>query len=156
MAFDKQVTLPEGYNFRPMEKSDYHNNVLEILAILTEVGEVLESKFSAVFDRWSSLPDMYHPHVITNAEGKVVATGMILYEQKLIHEGAIYAHIEDIAVASSEQGKKLGYSMIVGLTNIAKKDGCFKVFLDCSEHNIPFYEKCGFSNGGNMMYVKFQ
>jgi len=22
--------------------------------------------------------------------------------------------------------------------------GCYKIILDCSEKNVPFYEKCGF------------
>lgn len=24
--------------------------------------------------------------------------------------------------------------------------GCYKIILDCSQKNIPFYEKCGFSH----------
>lgn len=156
MAFDKQMALPEGYTFRPLQRTDYHNNILEVLSVLTDVGDVPEVRFNEVFDQWTSVPNIFHPHVITNPEGKVVATGMAVYEQKLIHGGAVYAHIEDIAVAKSEQGKKLGYSLIVGLVNVAKQDGCYKVLLDCSEENVAFYERCGLTKSGNMMYVKFQ
>lgn len=155
MAFDKQITIPEGYTFRPLEKTDYHNNYLDVLRVLTEVGEILESKFNELFDYWKSLSDIFHPHVITNKSGKIVAVGMVLFERKMIHECSIYAHIEDIAVAESEQGNKLGYSMIVGLTNVAKEGGCYKIILDCDPKNIGFYEKCGYTNGGNEMFLKF-
>jgi len=31
------------------------------------------------------------------------------------------------------------------LTDTAKEAGCYKIILDCSEDNAPFYEKCGLS-----------
>jgi glucosamine-phosphate N-acetyltransferase len=30
------------------------------------------------------------------------------------------------------------------LKDIAAQCGCYKVILDCAEHNVKFYEKCGF------------
>jgi glucosamine-phosphate N-acetyltransferase len=27
---------------------------------------------------------------------------------------------------------------------VARKENCYKVILDCSQNNIPFYEKAGF------------
>lgn len=152
--YSKDLTLPQGYTFRPLQKSDYSNNYRETLSVLTTVGEISESKFNDLFDYWASLPNIFHPHVITNESGTIVATGMLFVEKKLIHECALLGHIEDISVAKSEQGKKLGFSMIVGLTKVAEKS-CYKVVLDCSTHNAGFYEKCGYTNGGNNMYVKF-
>ncbi len=26
---------------------------------------------------------------------------------------------------------------------VCKERGCYKVILDCAEHNVAFYEKCG-------------
>lgn len=155
MAYTKDFQLPEGYSFRKLEKTDYHNNYTTVLEGLTTVGEVTEAKFNQVFDYWSSLPHIFHPHVITDPQGTVVATGSVIVEKKIIHECALLGHIEDISVAKSQQGKKLGYSMIVGLTKVAQQAGCYKVVLDCSVHNGGFYEKCGYTNGGNNMYVKF-
>ncbi|EGV63366.1 Glucosamine-phosphate N-acetyltransferase-like protein [Yamadazyma tenuis] len=155
MPYTKEITLPEGYTFRRLEKSDYNNNYRETLQVLTTVGEISESKFNDLFENWNALPNIFHPHVITNEQGKVVATGMLFVEKKLIHECASLGHIEDISVAKSEQGKKLGYSMIVGLTKVAQQQECYKVVLDCSPHNVGFYEKCGYGNGGNNMYIKF-
>lgn len=34
--------LPEGYNCRPIQKDDYHNGFLDVLRVLTTVGDVTE------------------------------------------------------------------------------------------------------------------
>lgn len=147
------MALPPGYTFRPLEASDRANGYLDTLAVLTTVGEVSEAKFGEIFAVWSA-SDVYRPHVITDASGKVVATGMLLVEAKVIHEGGKVGHIEDISVAKSQQGKKLGLAMITGLTQLASEAGCYKVILDCSPHNVGFYEKCGYKNEGVEMAIR--
>lgn len=76
---------------------------------------------------------------------KVVATGTILIEHKFVHKNGLVGHIEDIAVDSNQQGKKLGLRIIEALKFIGQTTGCYKVILDCAVKNIPFYEKCGFA-----------
>lgn len=149
------MQLPDGYSFRKLQQLDYSNNYLETLKVLTTVGEISEDKFADVFHHWQSLPEIYQPHVITNEQGTVVSTGMLFIERKVIHECGSIGHIEDIAVATTEQGKKLGFSMICGLTEVAQKSGCYKVILDCSPHNVGFYEKCGYKNEGVEMVKRF-
>ena len=39
------------------------------------------------------------------------------------------------------------------LKDVADSLGCYKAILDCSEANIPFYEKCGFDKKGIQMSV---
>jgi glucosamine-phosphate N-acetyltransferase len=68
----------------------------------------------------------------------------------------VAGHIEDIAVAKSEQGKKFGIKIIHALTEISKKVGCYKTTLVCADHNIPFYERCGFVKGQNEMVLHSQ
>jgi glucosamine-phosphate N-acetyltransferase len=60
----------------------------------------------------------------------------------------IIGHIEDIAVAKDQQGKKLGLKIIQALDFISEKLGCYKSILDCSEANEGFYVKCGFRRAG--------
>lgn len=57
-------------------------------------------------------------------------------------------HIEDIAVAKDQQGKKLGLRIIQALDYVAENVGCYKTILDCSEANEGFYVKCGFKRAG--------
>jgi glucosamine-phosphate N-acetyltransferase len=34
--------LPEGYSCRPIQRQDYHNGFLDVLRVLTTVGDVTE------------------------------------------------------------------------------------------------------------------
>lgn len=65
-----------------------------------------------------------------------------------IHNLGMVGHIEDIAVAKDQQGKKLGLRLIQALDFIANKIGCYKTILDCSDANEGFYIKCGFKRAG--------
>jgi glucosamine-phosphate N-acetyltransferase len=37
-----QAVLPEGYTCRPLQRKDYHNGFLDVLRVLTTVGDVTE------------------------------------------------------------------------------------------------------------------
>ncbi|KAI3405234.1 GNA1 [Candida oxycetoniae] len=152
---EPSLTLPPNYTFRKLKLTDYSNNYLETLRVLTTVGNIEEHSFANLFRIWEENSNIYQPHVITNPEGVVVATGMLLVEAKLIHECGKVGHIEDISVAIDEQGKKLGNYMVKSLSTLAKSYGCYKVILDCSPHNVGFYEKCGFKNDGVEMVQRF-
>lgn len=133
---------------------DYESYV-DTLRVLTTVGEVTPENFTHLLQHWHSNQHIYRPHVIADENGKVVATGMLLVERKLIHECGSVGHIEDIAVSADQQGKNLGRYMIEQLTQLANDLKCYKVILDCSESNCGFYEKCGYSNAGCEMTKRF-
>ena len=38
-------TLPEGYTLRPLQSGDYDRGVLDVLAVLTSIGEISKAKF---------------------------------------------------------------------------------------------------------------
>mmetsp|Transcript_18352 Transcript_18352/g.31805 ORF Transcript_18352/g.31805 Transcript_18352/m.31805 type:complete len:226 (-) Transcript_18352:49-726(-) len=75
---------------------------------------------------------------------QIVATATVLFERKFSRNAGICAHIEDVVVDARYRGQKLGQALIIELVEICKELGCYKVILDCSESNVPFYEKCGF------------
>lgn len=148
-------TLPPGYSVRPIARDDDLRGVLETLSALTTVGNINSDLFCKQFDYWRRHNDSYFTIVITNDVNAVVSIGTILVERKLIHECGLVGHIEDIAVAKSQQGKKLGIKLISALTQIGKSQGVYKIILDCSEHNVAFYEKCGYSKAGIEMTIRF-
>ncbi|UZP37975.1 hypothetical protein NXS19_005791 [Fusarium pseudograminearum] len=84
-------------------------------------------------------------------ENPVVGTGALITERKFIHSLGAVGHIEDIAVAKDQQGKKLGLRIIQALDYVAEQVGCYKSILDCSEANEGFYVKCGFRRAGLQM-----
>jgi len=89
--------LPEGYTIRPLQKSDYGAGMLDVLRVLTSVGEVGEEEWGG---RWEWMRGvngmgegdkgrggnggvgMYYVLVV-ECEGKVVGTGAVVVERKL-------------------------------------------------------------------------
>ncbi|KAF6839989.1 glucosamine 6-phosphate n-acetyltransferase [Colletotrichum musicola] len=141
-------SLPEGYVVRALRLSDYNAGFLDCLRVLTTVGEITESQFAERY-KWLSASDGYYILVIEDTARKaVVGTGALIVERKFIHSLGLVGHIEDIAVAKDQQGKKLGLRIIQALDFIAEKVGCYKSILDCSEANEGFYVKCGFRRAG--------
>ncbi|KAG0324765.1 Glucosamine-phosphate N-acetyltransferase-like protein [Podila humilis] len=163
-----QDRLPAGYVIRPLSRTDnqlrQNTSFLKTLEVLTTVGTISDTDFQKRFTYIQAHSDQYFTIVIedmngavgspaegslvTPGHGKIVAAGTVLVERKFIHELGMVGHIEDIAVSADQQGKKLGLRIIETLKAIGAQVGCYKVILDCSEKNVPFYEKCGFERKG--------
>ncbi|KAK4548133.1 hypothetical protein LTR36_010002 [Oleoguttula mirabilis] len=140
--------LPEGYTIRPLQRADYGLGFLDVLRVLTHVGDVAQKEFEQRFDEMKAGGGGYHILVIMDGEQKIVGTGALIVERKFIHQLGKVGHIEDIAVAKDQQGKKLGLRIIQALDYVAEGTGCYKTILDCSEANEGFYVKCGFKRAG--------
>lgn len=63
--------------------------------------------------------------------------------------------IEDVVVDSRIRGRGLGKKIVSKVREAAKKLGCYKCILDCSESNVRFYEKCGFRENEHCMALYF-
>ena len=127
--------------FRNLVKDDFNKNYFELLEQLTDV-----EKEKITFDKFSQFIDNLnenHIIIVFEKDGKLLASGTLLVENKVIHGLSKVGHIEDIVVDKSARGLGLGKIMIDYLVNIAKEN-CYKVILNCKESNIGFYEKCGF------------
>lgn len=79
-------------------------------------------------------------------------------ERKYVHENGLVGHIEDIVVHKEYRKLNFGRYIIDQLKHIGEQVGCYKIILDCSEKNVPFYEKCGFEKKGYEMawYIEKQ
>ncbi|KAH7176703.1 acyl-CoA N-acyltransferase [Dactylonectria macrodidyma] len=147
------AALPEGYTLRALRKSDYDSGFLDCLRVLTTVGDISKADFDQQYDHMANA-NSYYVIIIedtTKTERPVVGTGALIVERKFIHSLGAVGHIEDIAVAKDQQGKKLGLRIIQALDFVAEKVGCYKSILDCSEANEGFYVKCGFRRAGLQM-----
>ncbi|KAL2042684.1 hypothetical protein N7G274_004443 [Stereocaulon virgatum] len=140
--------LPEKYTMRPLQRSDYAAGVLDVLKVLTTVGDITEEAWTERYDWMAKRGDEYFVLVVCDGSGKCVGTGCVFVERKFIHNLGLVGHIEDIVVNKDQQGKKLGLRIIEALDYIAEKVGCYKTILDCSETNEGFYVKCGYKRVG--------
>ncbi|EEH43300.1 glucosamine 6-phosphate N-acetyltransferase [Paracoccidioides brasiliensis Pb18] len=143
-----QAQLPENYTIRPLRRSDYTSGYLDVLRELTSVGDFTMDQWNERYDWMAKRNEEYFLLVVCDGHGTVVGTGSLIVERKFIHSLGLVGHVEDIAVESGQQGKKLGLRIIQALDSVAQKVGCYKSILDCSEANEGFYLKCGFKRAG--------
>ncbi|CAB4252460.1 similar to Saccharomyces cerevisiae YFL017C GNA1 Evolutionarily conserved glucosamine-6- phosphate acetyltransferase required for multiple cell cycle events including passage through START [Maudiozyma barnettii] len=153
--------IPDGFTVRRIDSRDF-DGAKVALAGLTTVGEISQEDFNSILGYWDSvlLPNgkqAYNTFVITAKETeKVAAIGTVFVEKKIIHNGGLVGHIEDIAVNSDFRGQKLGKVLINYLSSIGKQLGCYKIILDCDEKNVGFYEKCDYNKAGIEMQIRYQ
>lgn len=75
--------LPENYTMRPLHRSDYKAGVLDVLRVLTSVGDVSEEAWTERYDWMAKRGDEYFVLVVCDGKGKVVGTGCVMVERKL-------------------------------------------------------------------------
>ena len=126
---------------RNIEINDFNKGYLELLSQLSNTINV-ESKNK--FTDFIKKLNQNHKIIIIEIDNKIVATGTLLIENKIIHNFSKVGHIEDIVVDTTTRGYGLGKIIINYLSDLAKENGCYKVILNCIETNIGFYEKCDF------------
>lgn len=90
---------------------------------------------------------------VIERDDKIVASGTLFIEPKLIHVMGKVGHIEDVVVDVDYRNTGLGMLLIDTLVEEAKRQNCYKIVLDCNDDNVSFYERCGFTRKGNMMAI---
>lgn len=81
---------------------------------------------------------------IARSDGRTVGTASLLVEPKFIHQGGLVGHLEDVAVRTDFQKQGIGAALVQHITEEARRLGCYKLILNCSEANVAFYVRLGF------------
>ena len=68
---------------RPLERTDYAAGFLDVLKVLTTVGDISQEKWTERYDWMAKRGDEYFVLVVCDGEGKVVGTGSVIVERKL-------------------------------------------------------------------------
>jgi len=119
--------LPYGYNIRPLRQSDYRRGYMDVVQMISETDGTNQESWDERCEWLRRNSGSYFIVVIVNAEDRVVATGTLLFERKFIDGMGIVAHIQDIAVARSQKGKKIGLKVLEALVHAAAEFGAYKV-----------------------------
>ena len=132
-------------NIRKIHFDDYEKYMIMI-------NEFRETYFTKEqFELTLQYMDPFSEIWIIEKNNDFIATGTIIYEQKLIYNNGILAHIEDICVKEKYRNSGFGKIIVRHLMELAKEKGCYKVTLVCNENNTYFYEKCGMEKRGFQM-----
>lgn len=131
---------------RKLEISDYAK-FLPLIRDFRET-EFTEDEFVKQLTQINHFGDIW---VVEADDGSLIATGTILYEPKFIYNLSTLAHIEDVCVKREHRRGGIGKMLVKHMAAAAKEKNCYKVTLDCADHNVPFYEACGLQRRGNQM-----
>jgi len=134
---------------RELEEKDLFNGFLESLDSLRKASDLSPKKAKEIFKKIKS--DKNYKIYVAVLDSKVVGTTTLFIEQKFIHDGGKVGHIEDVAVIKEYQGRGIGQKVVKALLEYAKKEGCYKTILDCTDDLVSFYEKTGFKRHSNSM-----
>lgn len=147
------------YTIREIEENDIESGgLLEVLENLAPVGDLSNLTAKAILDEIKSNPlHRIFVAVIQDGikEGLIIGTTTLLVEPKFIFGGGRVGHIEDVAVRAGYQRKGIGFALVDHATQQAALMRCVRTVLDCSDENIPFYEKIGYSYHGNTMKIQY-
>ncbi|KAI9319802.1 glucosamine 6-phosphate N-acetyltransferase-like protein [Dichotomocladium elegans] len=135
-----QAQLPPGYTLRPLRRDDYARGFIKVLGQLSITGQITQPMFEERFDLMKRLGTYFL--VCIETSNTIVACATLIVEHKFLHHCGQSAHIEDVVVDDTQRGKRLGIRLIDQLKYMSEELGCYKIILNCTQHNIPFYEKC--------------
>ena len=137
----------KNISIRAVAQSDM-DAVIELLQSMSEF-KPSKSDFLTI---WNSFCEQANVHsLVAVINSQIVGYGSIVIETKI--RGGKIGHIEDIVSHSLFQKKGIGKAIVDALLSVAKDNGCYKVALQCKEHNINFYKKCGYELSGVAMQI---
>ena len=146
------------YVIREIEENDIESGrLLEVLENLATVGSLTVPAAKMILKEIKSNP-LHKIFVAVIREGLerglVIGTTTLLVEPKFIFGGGRVGHIEDVAVRAGYQRKGIGFKLVKYATDQAVAMRCVRTVLDCSDENVPFYKKIGYSYHGNTMKIE--
>lgn len=136
--------------FKLLRPEDVTREILDILDILTETKYLLVAHAKAI------IAHQLRHNIYTWVgflDDKPVCMGSLVILSKIGRNGSRAALIEDVAVKPEFQHCGYGQSLIEFLKEKATTYNVYKITLNCSEKNRPFYEKCGFESKGYLMRI---
>jgi len=133
--------------------SKIKNQYIELLSMLTVVSDMSNDTFI------NKINEIYNcGHIIIAVVGnlsnnhdnsfKIIGSGTIILEPKLIRNTKYVAHVEDIIVHTDFRGFGISTIIINMLKQYAHDNNCYKLILNCDITVCKVYEKCGFENLG--------
>ncbi|MBT4209764.1 MAG: GNAT family N-acetyltransferase [Candidatus Komeilibacteria bacterium] len=147
------------FKIRQLKEEDLvdGSGFFETMSNLVKIKDLDIATRKKVF-RNASGKGVYILVAVSDEEGdkeQIVSTVKLFVEPKFFYGGRSTGHIEDVATREGFEGNGLAKALLGRAIEIAKKDNCYKIILDCRECLVPFYEKSGFKNHDICMKLNF-
>lgn len=144
---------------RPLQSGDYHRGFLQSLSQLTAVGDVSLAQFLNRFAQMRASGDYYVTVIVDSRSDKIIGSATLVLEHKFIHGCSVRGRLEDVVVDDTYRGKQLGKLIVVTVSLLAQRLGCYKMSLDCKDKLIPFYKSIGYvlePGNSNTMNIRYE
>lgn len=161
---------------RPLQLGDYAKGFTQLLSQLTSVGNISKPQFDS--KQTNKIKELiktyifpgqfyamqrsggYYVTVIEDTrKGEIIGAATLITELKFIHDCGLRARLEDVVVNNTYRGKQLGKLIVLTVSLLAKKLGCYKMSLDCKDSLIPFYKAIGYKcepGNCNSMVIRYE
>tara|TARA_R100001163_G_C5067252_1_gene206239 strand:+ start:4168 stop:4644 length:477 start_codon:yes stop_codon:yes gene_type:complete len=152
--------MSKNITIRKLQSEDFDLGYIDLLSELTNTDKVSRIDFENTLKSISRNPN-HQIWVILDSDSdsnpnksRILASGTLIIEPKFIHSCSSLAHIEDIVVHPDTRGQGLGKKIVNHLIECAKQQpNCYKISLNCSYKNIPFYTKLGLTTKERQMIL---
>ena len=138
-------------NIRIAELRDL-DNLLKLIFQLSAKKAEDENTSRVILERTlgGMLKNKDYVVAVYEQDNKLIGTATLIVQLNLSHGGRPYGHIENVVTDITYRGKGIGAQLVGFLVKKAKEVKCYKVILNCSVDNVPFYEKCSFHKTGEV------
>lgn len=149
------LNLINQHNDNNVKLDEIKNQYINLLKNLTDTSDISQKIF---MDQIKLISNM--GNIIIAIEGniknfKIIGSGTIIIEPKIIHNASFVAHIEDIVIHPDFRGLGIAKKIIFMLKDYSKLMNCYKIILNCKDEYNSVYEKCEFIKKGNEMAYYF-
>ena len=125
------------------------NDIPHIIELLQLISEFKPSK-NEHQKIWESLRRQKNfQSFVAVMDDNVVGYGAIFIISNI--RGGKLGQVEDIVSHPDFSKKGVGKMIMDTLFMVAKANGCYKIALQCKEHNVEFYKKCKYEINGISM-----
>ena len=125
------------------EQCNIKSQYIHLLSYLTSTYDLTLDQFNQNIQDISNMGLIIVCILRENGTVKLVGSGTIIIEPKIIHGGKSVGHIEDVVVHPNYRNQGIAQTILNKLVDYSKPD-CYKVILNCNPNMEPFYNKSGF------------
>jgi len=133
------------YKIKELKKKHITKELFETLGHLSDSTKIDIKKGKKIFKLIKKNKNHFIYAAFDKESKEIIGMITLLVEPKFIHDCGYLGHIEDVVVSKDYEGQGIGKELVKKATKKAKKLGCYRVILNCSDENIGFYEKHGYN-----------
>ena len=137
------------------EQQNIKLQYIQLLSYLTSTYDLTLEQFNQNIKDISNIGLIIVCILRENNTIRLLGSGTIIIEPKIIHGGKSVGHIEDLVVHPNYRNQGIAQTILNKLIDYSKED-CYKVILNCNPNMEQFYNRLGFEKKCIQMAILHQ